>query len=1602
MDRNREVRRAQPMANGLPRRRPQRNGGSGMRDSPEEAVAGELQEMAAVRLRDRKKDRLSRSKRRRGERLHGNREEGGDESSEESVDIEEEDDDEDEDSSVANHRRGNPPAAAKIVKPPWKVPDEMIGVPVPRKARSASVKRSHESSGSGGGGGDQFPALRQCSTSPATPSAASVSPPSSNASIRRRVKPIGAKQRPAKVAKVSNQEEIEIEVAEVLFGLRQYPAPSVNPELAGNPSSMKVEDREEESSTLVGKARASSPLSPQQSVGLPPKALSSMAAASPALGAPKRKRPRPVKPEEEKSGFGSGVISTISASSIDEAEKMEVSSPKGDKNSLDVVPNGVDGARSIKFETNQESEKFHLIQENKPAFLDATAKAAEEKVIPDVICSEKSEPQVELTGLVKPEVSSEDATKGFSSSLSTCDGQKEQNFKIDLMAPPAKSMMDGDTNGDSTLEIEAVNAKEEIILSEGKEKAVPKVQEEVPSNDSELEKRAEMSGAGEQAKQSKDRMLDLHMDVEISDREGCKQHGQKNSKVARGDMKAPDVYIQKEKPAPHGSGTAPAMAGPAPLPHVTIPGWPGGLPPIGYIGQAPASWPGAPPAQAVVSMEGNPGAPTLQPHILLPHQRYKRCATHCFIAKMISYLQHIARINPFWAAASNASLFGAKPCNLNAMPSTEGMILAGPISGAFPAANFTTSGRTAASIQDKGNGNAATYGSHTPKEKASAQVADGPRKQQTAVQQPTIAPSAANIPVAAAVRPGGSETPVSGHAVAPSAAQVGGSGAVATVNYNYANFPTNEAQYIAMVQGSDYPFQIPAHVGAAAAASAYRSSSVHLGQAAAAPPPQFFSGSFYASQMLHPSQIQQAQSQAPQQGQQNPSTSSGSSSSHKHSQQQRLQGGGGSSSHNYKQQQQLQQEPQLQVPQKMHQSPSNSVHPHHNSNASQPCQREAGHPAEGDSPSAADRKVSPNFLTHANHHLHPTVNTSYGISPLPVPIHHAQNFSIMSSLGSTKNGEKQLLQPQSSDPHLQYSLKGMEFLPSQTFAMSFPPGIDFSMAQGHHAIFQNLPESYRQSYQLAAAQAVAAAASAQQQHVQRPTNQKIGDDSKSASDHIGGAISQEERTAGGTKAAPAVASHTLTFSRQSENNENASISIFGSSPSHVSNPAILENQSRSLNLVSAPANGTRVSCPTSSSTTNTQQSQQQSQFIARSKSGTSNANVPTVSLQTAIPVSYTDRLPVNMFPGGLSAFPQALIPGTAQSPQWKSAAAVSNARTVASASLPSPQKQPKGPVAGPGSSAVHSQISFANNGVNAKVTAMPMGGHVTHGLPNSSSSSNVSNAAPARPHSSTPITGSPSPSITKSSGNPSTRTAAATKGGVLPTPVPAASQPQKNSHTSSNRKSSPPLGGRNNLPSSFGHPQLVQGSSLKQSQQQPVQPSNLKTQHQSQPQLNKAQYQPAQIYFANNYLAAQSSQAPPHAAAGYYPKPSSSVQSSICNLPQRRPSSEQSQNLTSVSSNSAATGALSLGGSSLSLTSSAPESLKSGNTSNAAPRGSVGVLHTHQFTTPLSTAANPANNPTAAAVVAAAFPYLHAVSTVPMKSADHSSAGTKQKQEKIQ
>ena len=123
-------------------------GGSGKKDRDRE------------RERERERDRLGRSKKRRGDRLmHSSREDGGEDTSEESINDEDDDDDEDggggggrasvrmvplNPSSLSNqhHRKSFPPAKVLRPTPPttWKAADEMIGVSVPRKARSGKSK----------------------------------------------------------------------------------------------------------------------------------------------------------------------------------------------------------------------------------------------------------------------------------------------------------------------------------------------------------------------------------------------------------------------------------------------------------------------------------------------------------------------------------------------------------------------------------------------------------------------------------------------------------------------------------------------------------------------------------------------------------------------------------------------------------------------------------------------------------------------------------------------------------------------------------------------------------------------------------------------------------------------------------------------------------------------------------------------------------------------------------------------------------------------------------------------------------------------------------------------------------------------------------------------------------------------------------------------------------------------------------------------------------------------------------------------------------------------------------------------------------------------
>lgn len=115
------------------------------------------------------------------------------------------------------------------------------------------------------------------------------------------------------------------------------------------------------------------------------------------------------------------------------------------------------------------------------------------------------------------------------------------------------------------------------------------------------------------------------------------------------------------------------------------------------------------------------------PQLLFSQPRLKRCANHCYIARNINIHQQFTRMNPFWtAAAGSASLYGAKPCNLNVVPSPE---LHGNL----------TSTRNMNALPDKGQNPAIFPG----KEKASqsANSIDAPQRKQILLQQ-TLPPGA--------------------------------------------------------------------------------------------------------------------------------------------------------------------------------------------------------------------------------------------------------------------------------------------------------------------------------------------------------------------------------------------------------------------------------------------------------------------------------------------------------------------------------------------------------------------------------------------------------------------------------------------------------------------------------------------------------------------------------------------------------------------------------------------------------------------------------------------------------------------------------------------
>ncbi|KAK7391045.1 hypothetical protein VNO78_19351 [Psophocarpus tetragonolobus] len=1443
MDRIREARRTTMAANGLTRRRHRTNS---LRDSPEEDGAMEMQEPTRLRdrgasgkkdrdrdrERERERDRLGRSKKRRGDRLmHSSREDGGEDTSEESINDEDDDDDEDggagggsasvrmlplNPSSLSNHHRKSfPPAKVFRPTPPttWKAADEMIGVSVPRKARSASTKRSHECWASSSGGIVSEQNHRQPSTSPVRPPAPA-SPSSSNASVRKKIKQNGgAKLRPPKTTtskpSSSAQEEIEIEIAEVLYGMMRQPQGPSKQEIIANDST-KFDSRESNKSSTDAKSPISNPQN------------SSSSATPMSAVAPKRKRPRPVKHEDEipaSLSVRSSPISSTTKAESDQPSKMETSSSNLDKNNLGPVAENLSNSQPVQASAEPVNPESNALLESKPVVEEGEKQK-------DVVLSEvgvpPQSPKKESPARQVADDDREDvkATKA-NPPMSDSENQREEKFQIDLMAPPPplRSSPERDVRNnmvvDAEKEVKPMMKEDEKAPRMNKEEAMVIEMEKVKA-------KAEETDSQKPVIVQKDRGIDLQLDLEKADR--VDTSGNVGSMVTK---KQQHLNVQRPQQT---NAEKNVQSNSLPLP-LSVPSWPGGLSPMGYMT----------PLQGVVSMDGTTvtSAAIPPPHLLFNQPRPKRCATHCYIARNILYHQQIARMNPFWpAAAGSASLYAAKPSNHNVVPPTE-------LHGNVP-------GRATNISQDKGHG-IAMFPGHIGKDKVSqpANVDNSSRKQ--ILLQQALPPGAApsnilhgptfifplNQQQAASVRPGsvkalpvssnGAPSSVSNSVPPPNASGTGAAAAAPTptMSFSYPNMPGNETPYLAILQNNGYSFPIPAHVGGP---PGYRGTP----HAQAFP---FFNGSFYSSQMLHPSQIQQqqlpAQSQQNQQGHQNTSMSSGSSSSQKqHAQNQQQKPNNNATGSNGAGSLQgfpVTKHPPSQPLQLQQQQPQQRQNHH----PSHPARQVESEMAGEDSPSTADSRI-----TRASMNIY---GQNFAM-PMQTP-----NFALMtpaSISGAGSNGshsEKKLPQQHPG------SKAGGETAPA--FAMSFAsingatgaPGLDLSSIAQNHSILQT-----NHNFHMMAATQVASAQLKKSYHAPEEgknvvNSSNLDEDRKPISGKI-----------------PATMGQSIAFGRPDVSDPSLASLSGGTN--------VIDTSGRNLNLGSASsrasASGMPVAISNNAATSQQQMQrnqQQQQQILQHQKQNQFAAAAAAAARSKAPPASngsvYSDNLPctssiATKFPNAISAFPQSLVQSSssvAQSPQWKNSVRATTTTqsppSMASATPPSavktlPQQQAR-------SQQPHTQISFATNPKASTAQVQPAN----------------STQSPSPPV----MVGSPTTSsMSKNTGSPRT-TSASTANNKINQSSSLSSQQAKNSSTVPARKSSP-VGGRN-VPSILNVPQHTPPSSTGSKSQLPQQ-----QQKQQQPQMSKQVLPQPQLFFSNPYVHSQSNSSTNTTAvpSGYY------------------------------------------------------------------------------------------------------------------------------------
>ncbi|KAH7517221.1 hypothetical protein FEM48_Zijuj09G0039700 [Ziziphus jujuba var. spinosa] len=984
MERSREARRPSMTAvtTGLLRRR---NRTAAFRDSPEDEQV-DLEPGKKNRSRG---DMLNRNKRRRG---GSNREEGEEASSEvESVDNDEEEDCEvDDDAGLANrklspttatsssspsnlsHRRNSLPARLSKQSPTsLKVSDEMIGVPVPRKARSASAKRSVHDYGSSGSGrvGDEQ-SYRQRSNSPARLSVEVASPSSSKFSVRKKMKSSGPKTRPPKASKTSglSQDDIEFEIAEVLFGLMKQSQSSKHQDSNKKPSS-KLETKDSKNNN--------------HGLDLMPVAFTVVKEKKSLTGFPVAKE-KEMKAVDSSTTFeNSSSVEPVTTES-GQPEKMDVSSPKLEnesKSNADLCEHsravGVDSKVAV-------SGSMEMQDDPKPS------NGLDDGVVKPVSSDDQSSvPRLDF------DIQDLTATKETSTVAAEVERQREEEFKIDLMAPPpvaSSPERDGVAPPVSKPEslIKDVEMKLDNTMMKDKEKVERPVKKESAFYE---EKKTETSV-------EKREVLKLDLEKPCHDM-GCNQQAKATiSKLEKAEKTRKNWYM--------------------------------------------------PPFQTVVSTGSSTSLQPSKPPLLSQPQP-KRCATHHYIAHNIYLHQQLTKINNIWpAAAGSAPQCGTKPNNLSVMPPAEKMTMGTLLLGNVPGVNLSHS-------KEKGK-DAGDCPGHNGKDKISgaANKETSQIKQIVLPQapQPAFAGNLVHGPAfvfppsrqqaaitATSNQPGSSKSVTSTNNAALSSnsaiGPLGSSSALpsvaTTMSFNYQNLAAKEVPYMAIMQNNGYPFPISTPFGTAPA------------HAQAMP---FFNGSFYPSQMLHPSQLQQQQphSHLPvHPTHQNATTSSGSSPSHRQPESQKLRGTQNSGNN-------VLNSSNMQLKQSQK---------HYMPASHQSLKLEAGISAEI-SPSTADTRASqaPKGVSCQN----------YAVQFQPLNYTLMPTATLVGQGGGSRGEQSQ-----------QHSFNGgVELIPSQAFAMSLPPfagngtasSLSFSSMPQNPAMFQSLPHTVRKEYQMPAPQAM--------------------------------------------------------------------------------------------------------------------------------------------------------------------------------------------------------------------------------------------------------------------------------------------------------------------------------------------------------------------------------------------------------------------------------------------------------------------------------------------------------------------------------------------------